>query len=1244
MKTTHIFERDLSERLDESIRVDRNLETEDRLELLRQYHVTESAREFLTELFSRLQGDVSYMRQGWNNWLYGYYGSGKSHLLTVVGLLTDSDTIEEDSRDQVWEAFSEGNAGLEELRKSWNGLLDGFKTIPVFINLLKYQGQAERGFGEILLEAAHLKQKHSPRLQVAFFEDWYEDYVPRAKWAKRALDVLDDAGVSVDAEDVWPKVQRYRVLSDIVLPRLYMDVADAKESDGLRDVVTRDLRPEAVVQELEAWRKKLDAESDRDVKLVLLLDEISLFIGTQYNLLTELNSVAENIDEVGRGNIVSVVTAQEKIADVRTDYVPKAVSFGILSDRYPYQYNLPSSHVGRIVQRRLLHKSKKGRSWVIDNVVNQGVPPADAYIYSNVQQNTTPRLNDVDNDEFADYFPLLPYHPPLFLEILSNLRNRESETAKSIFSGTARAVLAIVKGLLEEWVDKRDEKELVNLVDFFDIIRPELENIIPDKLKTITAIENEVADGSLEELDSKVAKAVLLLTYVPNHIPLEAHNIAVSIMRDTQRADPLKMENRVTDSLRRLSTYIRPSENGGPHLRFTTPKERDILRRAAQIEKDVDWHSFAKTVEEHLWEDLLDRLDFQGKLSFPRTDQRYPVSYEFAVDGIDFGKKFGSPDGLAVPIAVRGLLPDDVAGAPPSPNEAVLEWTVSDKDRQGVRDQLTTWAALFQAANESDHVPESIAEDLTEQRHRLLGSVRGLLVEGSFRVQSDKGLSSISKALETLLDKRFPEHFHPEMSAVNQSTLSQLKGLKPGEPLPDWAARVGVSEGTADEEQGKIASKVWALTGRTLAQNGQELSVNRLLELIAEAEPIYEDAKPALIALIWGECRRPMTRFRVVGNDGSPVDEDVLLDRSRWHETRIQLFGDPDEDIREILERIPTVDPGVTIGEAFDHWRQYLNNNRQRLRALLKVVEYKDEKIRQPETSRLMSAFLDGLRSRRDEIDSQLEQLKQREANWDALADASLAVGNWIDGARETWDLRGASLFEFEALLVLQSAGFPWLTDKTDTELSKLRSELDDARNIEWWSEQGWSDLRDTVSSLPDARSAVREAWTAYCEDGDRLELFEAVNENPWFASLDGFYTLQVQDEFERAYLRPLRHFQNEFDRLRRGVEPLVDQNEADIDRLDRAVKALRTLAQKHEQMKADSEVAITELRTKWQYFKAVIGEYRPGDVAGVGMWPDDEPGLREVLRMVLRNPKRGTGGKLKDFELEQTDKGVIVR
>jgi len=91
----------------------------------------------------------------------------------------------------------------------------------------------------------------------------------------------------------------------------------------------------------------------------------------------------------------------------------------------------------------------------------------------------------------VQFYPLLPYQPALFLEILSNLRNELADSTKSIFSGTARAILAIVAGLRDRWMrdESKDELSLISLVDFYDLIRYELEDIIPNEIEVLEEIE-----------------------------------------------------------------------------------------------------------------------------------------------------------------------------------------------------------------------------------------------------------------------------------------------------------------------------------------------------------------------------------------------------------------------------------------------------------------------------------------------------------------------------------------------------------------------------------------------------------------------------------------------------------------------------------------------------------------------------------------------------------------------------------
>ena len=76
------FAADVGSDFEESVRIDREDDGRDhRLDSIDTYHVTEESEDFMSDFFSRLLGRSEDMRSGANYWLYGYYGSGKSHVV-----------------------------------------------------------------------------------------------------------------------------------------------------------------------------------------------------------------------------------------------------------------------------------------------------------------------------------------------------------------------------------------------------------------------------------------------------------------------------------------------------------------------------------------------------------------------------------------------------------------------------------------------------------------------------------------------------------------------------------------------------------------------------------------------------------------------------------------------------------------------------------------------------------------------------------------------------------------------------------------------------------------------------------------------------------------------------------------------------------------------------------------------------------------------------------------------------------
>jgi len=234
---------DLPEDFEESVRIDRD-EQDHRQRAIRSYHMTADSRRFIEDFVDRMLGQSDDMRTGSNYWLYGYYGSGKSHLLTVLDGLLDTDWLD-GQQDAVWSDLVQisGDSEFEQLGDHWRTIHDEYYVIPISVNLLKYQGQ-KRSFSEIVLRHAHqdadltgvddgISEGLSSQLDVAYFEKWFRTTDAWSDRQARAEAALD--GVTTEASDyewqsdgLWKDIQKYGALADVVLPKLFEEVNDSR--------------------------------------------------------------------------------------------------------------------------------------------------------------------------------------------------------------------------------------------------------------------------------------------------------------------------------------------------------------------------------------------------------------------------------------------------------------------------------------------------------------------------------------------------------------------------------------------------------------------------------------------------------------------------------------------------------------------------------------------------------------------------------------------------------------------------------------------------------------------------------------------------------------------------------------------------------------------------------------------------------------------------------------------------------
>ncbi len=1261
MKNKSWFD-DLPEDFEESVRIDRDESDRDeqdhRTQAIQSYHLTADSQRFIQDFVDRMLGQADDMRSGSNYWLYGYYGSGKSHLLTVLDGLLDSEWLA-DQHESIWSDLVEGTEddSLPQLRDHWYTVHEGYDVIPVSVNLLKYQGQKQRSFSEIILSHAHqnsdltgvndnISEGLSEQLDVAYFEKWLrttEAWSDRQTRAENILKQVTTASSDYDweSDEIWTDIQKYGTLADIVLPSLFEQVNGIR--DGYEDLQPSDIDPDEVVSRLEELRSNREAEREKPVKLVLLLDEVSLFIGTDFGRLTELQTLAENIDKIESGDIQLVVTAQADIEDVQPEFAAHGADFTILKDRFPHRYQLPSKHVGDIAKRRLFEKSELGDTAIRELLDGASVKPTESLVYSEIRQNTKPPLDSIDDEELIEFYPFLPYHAPLFLEILFNLRQEASDPAKSIFSGTARAILALMHNLLQMWMNKKEPDQVVTLVDFYRLVKPELREILTQDMRVIEGtdeseitegleddsvlsdldvgkgIEDEVTNGDLTQFDLQVAKAVLLLQHVHDIIPLTEGNIAVSVMSDLNGRSWISTQNKVEESLGRLQKFIRPNEDdSGARYRFATVEERISYTKAESNEQSPEWDDILQALDEHLWDRIVQDLSLPESVPYSDSGEEYPVSYKFSVDDVDFGTTTEVDGGLDVSIEVQDIRPEHTAD---SGDERTLYWSIDTDGLDDLRKHLVRWWALRDAIS-MQNAPPAVEQDLERRANAVRSKLVSAMQSGSYTVKDRTDIRGLSKAVETAVDVGYPDDFHPVMLQVTEDRLQELADLSTEDPLPEWANTIQVPSSNLSANRGSktIQSNVMALTGRQLKGKDAGLNMNTVLDGITAEKPFYDDVRPALRAIIWGFCREG--RFLPVDEDGNTLPNESILDKSQLSTTRLKLL--PSEPPGQCLRDGGFKQTTESVADGLINLRKANQQLRSSISGLQEDVQLvADTDIQTNVVSGLLDEFAEELDSGHDATTERLEKIKAQNDICDIVKHTNTAE-EWFEEVADIWTRRLETLYQFDLQLTAGSRRFEWVDEDLQSLVAAQREALDTFGG-DWWTTDGWKALvGDTKTNLS---TELQQSWQEYIDDQEISSFVDRIDSHPWIVPATEL-PQSVQAALEREYITPLRELQRWYETIDEAIASLTAGDE---DALVSATDDISEIEPLPESIKYERE----ELVSRLERLTTVVGGYSSDEVDHIGVIPDDRQSIDKRLERIIEN---------QEVDVEQTDSGVIIR
>lgn len=773
MRIQDMFERDINRDINGVIKVSGENEESLKQELS-EYVITRELSGHFATFFDAYERALDVPTDKIGVWISGFFGSGKSHFLKMLSyLLSNREVAGRTALEYFKGKFEDEMVAAKAVRCA------GVPTESILFNIDEKAIGAhdadviKRTFARVFYD--HLGY-YGAELRLARLEKFIDEE-GKGKLFQETYERI--AGVSWLDDRKKYKYRRQKIV-DALVDSQVMTEEDAKYwfSDKEKESVPIDL----LVDQINEYVCARSAENGGQFRLLIMVDEIGQFIGSDTNLMLDLQGIVEKIGDVCGGRVWVMVTSQEAI-----DEVTRVASddFSRIQGRFDTRLSLSSSSADEVIKRRVLAKTSDATSLLAMQYGQSSAVLRNLFTFEGAVSD----LHGYDGaEDFAETFPFADYQFTLMQKVMTELRKHGS-SGKHLSSGE-RSMLSGFQEAAQR-VEERDENALVPFWMFYDTVQTFLEGHIRRVINR--AEEAAAAHEGLEPKDVPVLKLLFLLRWVDD-VKLNVGNI-VTLMTDDVRADRIALRERVQASLERLVRENYVSRNGETY-QFLTDDEQEIARQIARTE--VDSARIVKKIADVFYDNVFPA----PKLAV--GENNFPV--EEWVDETRINQADGLTLRVMTALAERGAT--DRAGLilRSSGGEAIVVLS----DEIGYYDCLLEAAKIdrFVSTQNIANLPENqqrIIREKNQERTALERRAKELIEEavrrGAFYAAGEEvrpaGTTSARKMVEEcvgrLVDGTYPKlsyidtfyHSDAEIRAILNGQAQALEGQQPNQSAID---------------------------------------------------------------------------------------------------------------------------------------------------------------------------------------------------------------------------------------------------------------------------------------------------------------------------------------------------------------------------------------------------------------------------------------------------------------------------
>jgi 3-dehydroquinate dehydratase len=595
MRLNEIFTKDVQRPIEGVIKADdaANLGTE-----VDEYVLTKDAAKGVEDL---LETYTNYTNAN-GVWISGYFGCGKSHLLKMLAHLLGDVEGQAFDRHRVVETFRAKSTGAflpSLLTKS-----ERIEARSLLFNIDQKATLISKDQKDALL-----------RVFVKVFDE-SRGYFGAQGYIARFERDLDNRGQYQDFKNAYQRIAGRDWLEgreEGILEELNVAAAFAEINGGgggsPTDILTKyrdeyNVSIEDFANEVKTWLDK----QDKGFRLNFFVDEVGQFMGSDTQLMLNLQTIAESLNTKCKGRSWVFVTSQEDIEKVLGDRTKEQGSdFSKIQARFKSRVKLTSADVEEVISKRLLEKNDAG-STALSTLYDREVGNFKT-LFDFPDSAKTYRIYK-DQAHFESIYPMVGYQFPLFQSASWGLSDHNLFEGRDQAVGE-RSVLEVVQRVTKDIGDR----EIGNLAAFDHMFEG-----IRDRLKAAAQSAIEIAERNLDNLLAvRILKALFLVKFVEG-FQATPRNLTV-LVYDRFGLDLPSLSSDVREALSLLETETYARRNGDVY-EFLTNEEQVIEEEIKNV--DID----ASEISAKLFRMLSGDIIKTNRIRYAKNGQDFPFGFK----------------------------------------------------------------------------------------------------------------------------------------------------------------------------------------------------------------------------------------------------------------------------------------------------------------------------------------------------------------------------------------------------------------------------------------------------------------------------------------------------------------------------------------------------------------------------------------------------------------------------------------